>query len=354
MAYDPFARGPYPAGVRTARLRDASRDRALPVELWYPGSDTERGRDLDPAHQDHYEVLPGFPAQPQEAVRDVEARAGRFPLVVFSHGYSGDRRQSTHFTTHLASHGYVVASVDHTGNTTLDVFQNAADTGADATLESALAGIVESATQRPSDVSFVIDQVLAGAGDLSDHIDENAQIGMTGHSFGGWTSLMVTGNDERVGATLPLAPAGGSVSWDGPNPLGDALSFEWHRDVPVLYLVAERDTLLPLGGMRELLAKTPSSKRMIVLENADHLHFCNRIEVVHEVFRTMPPPAIFREAIAGVPPFAELCPAEPAYAFLCGLAHFDANLKRDANAARFLEGDLRAELSARGIAAEIV
>jgi len=33
MAYDPFARGPYPVGVRTFVLRDRARDyRALPVE----------------------------------------------------------------------------------------------------------------------------------------------------------------------------------------------------------------------------------------------------------------------------------------------------------------------------------
>src|SRR5262249_27794141 len=60
---------------------------------------------------------------PQDAVRDAAPRAGRFPLVAFSHGYGGHRRQSTFLCTHLASHGYVVVSADHAGNTVLDALQ---------------------------------------------------------------------------------------------------------------------------------------------------------------------------------------------------------------------------------------
>ena len=37
-----------------------------------------------------------------------------------SHGFGGHRRQSTHFCTHLDSHGYVVAAPDHLGNTTME------------------------------------------------------------------------------------------------------------------------------------------------------------------------------------------------------------------------------------------
>ena len=45
------------------------------------------------------------------------APGGPFPGVVFSHGMAGHRRQSTFLCTHLASHGFVVASPDHVGNT---------------------------------------------------------------------------------------------------------------------------------------------------------------------------------------------------------------------------------------------
>ena len=42
-AYDPFARGPFPVGVRTLEL--ARGGRSLPVELWYPATDEYAGKD---------------------------------------------------------------------------------------------------------------------------------------------------------------------------------------------------------------------------------------------------------------------------------------------------------------------
>lgn len=52
-------------------------------------------------------------------------------------------------------------------------------------------------------------------------------------------------------------------------------------------------------------------------------------------------------------PMTDLCPGVRAHAFVRGLtlAHLDATLRADAAAARFLAGDLAAELAARGIEA---
>ncbi|HEX6061838.1 MAG TPA: hypothetical protein VF001_07185, partial [Candidatus Limnocylindria bacterium] len=47
--------------------------------------------------------------------------AGRYPLVLYSHASFGHRRQSSSLTSHLAAHGYVVAAVNHTGNTAADL-----------------------------------------------------------------------------------------------------------------------------------------------------------------------------------------------------------------------------------------
>ena len=79
---------------------------------------------------------------------------------------------------------------------------------------------------------------------------------MSGHSFGGWTTLDGHAREPRIRAALPLAPAGGWTPMPA-EPLREALDFAWGRDVPTLYLVADRDTLLPLRGMRELHDKTP-------------------------------------------------------------------------------------------------
>ena len=348
MRYDPFARGPFPAGVRT--LHASRGPRALPIELWYPAADDYAGRDVAPESRDTYEQIPGLPSTWQDAVREATPRPGRYPVIVFSHGYGGHRRQSTFLCTHLASHGYVVAAVDHTGNTVLDILQAVMTLqagGRPAAPEPVLREFIEA---RPADVSFTIDRVLA---ELADLVDPE-RIGAAGHSFGGWTTLATTARDPRIRAALPLAPAGGA----SPLPvesLRAALDFGWGREVPTLFVVAERDTLLPLAGMHELLERTPSAKRMIVLKNADHLHFCDRVEEVHELFRLMPQDPLFEEIRQAVPPVGELCPGEHAYLTTRGLAlaHMDAHLRCDERAARFLAGDLRATLAERGVAVEV-
>lgn len=235
MAYDPFARGPYPVGVRTFQWTDAARDqRVLPVEVWYPATDAHRGQDVAVATRDQYELIPGFPPGWQEAVRDAAARGDRAPLVIFSHGFGGHRRQSTFLCTHLASHGYVVAAMDHTGNTVFDVLQMTLAVRSGAEVPEPLGILDAMIAARPRDASFVIDRVLDGvAGDVAALVDVE-RIGMAGHSFGGWTTLQTTRADRRIRAALPLAPAGGATHMPA-GPLREALDFAWGREVPTLF-----------------------------------------------------------------------------------------------------------------------
>jgi dienelactone hydrolase len=359
--YDPFLRGDDPVGVRTFEVTDASRERTLPVEFWYPAADAHRGQDLDPETQDRFQPMPIAPETSQAAVRDAAPRDGCFPLVLFSHGYGGERRQTTHFCTHLASHGFAVASPDHVGNTMLDTFQQAMEGGAN--LSDSLETIQRFIRDRPLDASFVLDRVVAGDGPVQ--VDSD-RIGMTGHSFGGWTTLQTTGRDPRIRAALPLAPAGGSAPFSegdtGSNPLRDQLDLGWSRKVPTLYLVAEFDTLLPLDGMRELIDRTPQPCRAVVLLNSDHFHFCDGVEQTHDLFKTMgpmiaassPDPEGTRALFQSMKASAELCPGEHAYAVIqgLGLAHMDANLRGNESAAKLLAGDLAALLATRCIETE--
>src|SRR5436309_3055913 len=77
--YEPFDAGPWTVGVRSLQAADTARNRVFPCDVWYPEA----------------------------------AGAGALPLIVFSHHSGGHRRAATYFTTHLASHGYVVAALDH-------------------------------------------------------------------------------------------------------------------------------------------------------------------------------------------------------------------------------------------------
>src|SRR5688500_10681277 len=93
MGYDPFAAGTLSVAVRSGAAIDPARgDRRLPFDVWYPENDGTLTR----------------------------------PLVVYSHASYGHRRQSSLLCAHLASHGYVVAAADHSGNTAADFAERSA------------------------------------------------------------------------------------------------------------------------------------------------------------------------------------------------------------------------------------
>src|SRR5439155_848447 len=123
----------------------------------------------------------------------------RHALVAFSHGYGGHRRQSTFLCTHLASHGYVVAAMEHTGNTMLEVVQGVMTLRSGGTLPHPDTVLREFVVLRPADVSFVIDHILG-----TDGLVDADRIGMAGHSFGGWTTLTTTARDRRIRAAVHL------------------------------------------------------------------------------------------------------------------------------------------------------
>jgi predicted dienelactone hydrolase len=117
---------------------------------------------------------------------------------MFSHGACGLPTQSTFLLPLIASYGYVVAAVPHPGNTILDP---------NCISESAL---VASAYERPPDILFVTDELLTANGDSGSPFYgaiDAARIGMSGHSFGGWTTYWVTALDPRFKVALIMAGA---------------------------------------------------------------------------------------------------------------------------------------------------
>jgi predicted dienelactone hydrolase len=339
--YHPFERGPLPVGVRTVAFHDAARDRRLTAEVWYPAEARYAGADTDPQRRDRYPLFPGFPEAYQTAVRDaapdheLPARA----LAVFSHGFAGHRRQSTFFATHLASHGWVVVSADHTGNTFMDLAMGAT---AGAPPAGGLRDVWASSMEaRPLDVRFLID--AAAAGELGVSV-ETRRVAMTGHSFGGWTTIRAIADEPRIAAGFAMAPAIGVTA------LRDQLRPGWGREVPTLVLAADRDSLLPLDAMREACAALPPPSRLVVLRDTDHMHFCDAAKQLHELFRAMPVKIV--PIAVPLPPFAELAPAAHGHAAACGLglAFVDAHIRGDARAAALL-ADPVAVLANRGVAA---
>jgi dienelactone hydrolase len=344
--YDPFVRGRFPVGVRTIQARDAARDRVFTCEVWYPAAASHAEQDLAAGTQDVFAV-PGFPVpRRQAAVRDAAAEPGTYPLIVFSHHSGGPRRMATFLCTHLASHGYVVAAPDHS-----EVFAPELRRPENETAEQKAARLEALIASRLPDVRFLLDHLLDGeAWDSAARLDAT-RVGIVGHSFGGWTALAAPDVEPRFRAVVALAPGGASQRKPGMIPV--TLRFAWGRDVPTLYLVAEDDTSLPIAGMYELFDRTPATRRMMILRRADHMHFMDEVEVMHEAVRRMP----FSGELAWLPkemqPVAELCSGAHAHVFARGLTlcHLDAVLKEREDARRLLAGDMGRELSARGVEA---
>lgn len=117
------------------------------------------------------------------------------PVVVVSHGFNSDRQTYAYQAEHLASHGYVVVVPEHSGSNTAQL---------QALLEGRARDIIEPTefVDRPLDVSFLLDQLaVRSQTDPSLGPLNLEQVGVFGHSFGGYTALALGGgslNFERL------------------------------------------------------------------------------------------------------------------------------------------------------------
>ena len=106
--------------------------------------------------------------------------------------------------------------------------------------------------------------------------------------------------------------------------------------------------------MYEIFERIPAAKRMVILRRADHMHFMDNVEQLHEAVRTSPPWIPELDYLQKeMRPIAELCTGEQSHLFVRGLtlAHFDAVLKQNDEARRFLTGNIQAELASHGVEA---
>ena len=359
----PPVRGDSPVGVRTLELTDPGRGgRTLPVELWYPAASSYRGQDADPTTRDRFVIAPGLPEREQAAVRDAAPADGVFPLVLFSHGATSHRRSSTALTTHLASHGFVVASGDHVGNTLGDMVADL--TAGSGTHARRLVDPDRSATDRPLDAILILDAILGGVDPAIRAIVDPERIGTCGVSFGGWTALALNELDARPSASFPIVPAWGEGPLKTERLSARVQLGKWKRAVPTFVLAAQRDALILLPALRNLHEELPEPRRLAVLNGAGHVHFVDDARERHEELRNlwlndaMPiedPDIDFRAVAVAARPFDELCPAEhgaDTVQSLC-LAHMQAHLCDDREAADWLAGDLTAAFGQRGIDLEV-
>ena len=227
VPYLPEPTGPYPVGTTSLYLKDVSRPdpwaagvnaRELMVSLWYPAtaSDGQRARYMTPAESELQLTSRGITGVPQDALSTVRTNAvsdatpaGRqhaLPLVVLSPGFTNSRSTLTALAEDLASHGYVVAGIDHTYESFATAFPDGRVTTGLARQAPRGRGFWEKVVAgRAADVSFVLGE-LTGTHPIwpGGGLIDPSRIAMAGHSAGGAAAIAAMLADTRIRAGIDM------------------------------------------------------------------------------------------------------------------------------------------------------
>jgi predicted dienelactone hydrolase len=203
-----------------------------------------------------YPAEPGTGSPAGSVLADADVKHGRWPVLLFSHGLCGIPTQSTFFTTTMASWGFVVAAPPHPGGQFTDGFPQC--------LES----LADSFENRLPDMQFLIDQLLAAnrqpGSRFARHLKPR-RIGMSGHSFGGQTTMRVAAADSRVRAALALAPA----------LYGQPVSM-LRVKIPTMIMTGDEDTLAPFDvNARPYYAELFGPRFLVKVINTGHSAFAD-------------------------------------------------------------------------------
>ena len=285
--YDPEAPGPRTVDEKRFDLVDDARGLTFPAAIWRPADAASAG-----------------------------------PLVIYSHPSGASAHAATFLTTHLAGHGYVVAAMDHS-----EVVDPALQATDGETPDDRHKRALRWVDNRLPDVRLLLEALAE---------EHPRRVGVVGHSFGGWTALAAGAQDPRVAAVVALAPAGGQPARPGiipvPDPFRDSINHP-----PTLVIAADRDVAVPLPTVQQLVARSPGPAKLVVLREADHLHFVDDVATAHEEFRALPAEGDL-DWVSEMLPVESLMPPEQAHALVRShtLAHFDATLRGDDEARRWL------------------
>ncbi len=296
------ARGALPVGVRSDVLTFAERPdptkpdgkggfaaapRTLPITTWYPAaaSDAAAQRTSYRYATTKVESVPAgsVPAEvvlAGQAARDAAPAAGRFPLLVISHGFLNRALMFSDLAERLASKGYVVSVIDHG-----DLDDNA------VSREFAFVKVV---VHRAADQRLVMAEIArraAGDDAFWSHVDAG-RVALAGYSMGGFGALATAGGGYDPASPLfgqappgtaallaatPPPPANLKASiafapWGGGQPLR-AFSAEGLGRIalPSLFIAGDEDDVADYkGGIRWLFEDSGGPRYMLTYENARH------------------------------------------------------------------------------------
>jgi dienelactone hydrolase len=244
--------------TQTFEWRDEKRNRMVPVRLYLPSAEANRG-------------------------------VGNMPLIVFSHGIGGSREGYKYLGRSFAANGYASLHLQHVGS------DRQLWAGNPFSLLSRLSGAAQEseAIERVQDLSFALDQLLASP--VGVRIDRTRVVA-AGHSYGANTSMLAAGavverdgrkidlRDPRISAAILLSapPFYGA---------GDPKSILGEIDIPTLHITATEDDIAIPGyrsgvadrldvyramGAANALSKR-ASKALAVFNGGSHSIFTDRL-----------------------------------------------------------------------------
>jgi len=197
---------------------------------------------------------PGAPSRTLETTLWYPDQAtGPLPLLVYSHGFLSNRRETKYLAEHLASHGFLVAAADH------PLTNRDAPGGAE----------VRDVLQQPGDVSFLIDSILAldeAERPFSGRVDRE-RIGALGLSLGGLTATLVAFHpklrDERIRAVVSIA---------GPSAFFSRKFFET-AEVPFLMIAGTDDAIVPYAANGPPILERAPTGALLSIAGGSHVGF---------------------------------------------------------------------------------
>ena len=219
------------------------------------------------------------------------------PVIVFSHGRGSVKTDLRYLAEHLASHGYIVAALEHPGSNKTSF--KAVNQGKKQLVTP------QEFLDRPRDVSFILDELeklnQTGNSPLQGKLATN-NVMIVGHSFGGGTALALAGGElqienlkQRCQQNLSTANLGERVQCAGQvlpektyqlrdarikqaialNPTTSLMFGETGLtkvQIPTLILSSSADKITPALTEQVMgFAKIPSPKWLVGVVGASHL-----------------------------------------------------------------------------------
>ncbi|HTC66684.1 MAG TPA: hypothetical protein VK685_06095 [Candidatus Acidoferrum sp.] len=256
--------------------------------------------------------------------------ASKYPVIIFSHGAGGSDTCCESLTRHWATYGYITLQPIHEDS----VAQRRSNGDENGHFPQAVREALKNPAlweSRPRDISFLLDS-LAGlqkrVAGLNGKVDAS-RIGVAGHSMGAYTAEVIGGalvdlpgrpgqnfSDPRAQAILCLSP-------QGPGQFGlTAHSFS-NISLPFMGITGSLDNLGTLANVAwhkiPFERSQPGDNYEVLIQGASHMSFITA-ETVNSARSSQ------AAAILG-------------YTNSASLAFWDAYLKNDPAAKKFLQSD---------------